>query len=223
MYPPGESGSWRSPGEPRAGRAALASRGCISRRIPRRFSSRRTGSAQNPICARCTFAAARGPDQVSRPCERSPPAAPWGPVGPRTRPSDLRPGCESPRTESFFRVHATGCCQPACPAVRWMYCYRGTASTDGALHEGPCAPPWIAPRTRCVTALGVAVSTFCLSLAASMAALQLAAGAKGKRLRAGEGINIDRLRDDLRARVRRSRSKVICCSSSSVLEKVDLT
>ena len=33
-----------------------------------------------------------------------------------------------------------------------------------------------------------------------MAALQLAAGAKGKRLRAGEGINIDRLRDDLRAR-----------------------
>ena len=33
-----------------------------------------------------------------------------------------------------------------------------------------------------------------------MAALQLAAGAKGKRLRAGEGINLDQLRHDPRAR-----------------------
>jgi hypothetical protein len=39
-----------------------------------------------------------------------------------------------------------------------------------------------------------------MSLVASMAGLQRAAGAKGKRLRAGEGINLDRLRDDLCAR-----------------------
>ena len=44
------------------------------------------------------------------------------------------------------------------------------------------------------------VSTLCTGLAASMGAFLLAAGAKGKRLRAGEGMNIDRLRDDLRAR-----------------------